>query len=56
MRCSNAAEDSSAAGSSSLAHRISSNSRGEVAPRMDPSPSCTMSAQRARVAGPIDSA
>ena len=45
--------ESSADGSNSLAQRISSSSRGEVAPRIDAMPSCTMSAQRASVAGPI---
>ena len=48
--------ESSAEGRSSLAQRISSSSLGEVAPRIDPIPSCTMSAHRARVAGPMFSA
>ncbi len=55
-RWSSARPEDSAAGSSIRAHRSSRRSRGEVDPRISPSPECTISANRVRAAGPNRSA
>ena len=55
-RCARASTVMPAAGSAMRAHRISSNSRGAVAPRICASPSFTRDAQRVSVACPIFSA